>query len=68
MTRFGIDKVFYYCPRLNKGVFISLYYGVYRDEKIYSSIDCENKTECKTEERRNWKSCRAYKSYVGERH
>lgn len=68
MNRFGIDRIVYKCSRVNKGVIIGLYYGIYRDEKVYSSIDCENKNECDVEETSNWQSCPAYKEYIGENH
>ena len=68
MNRFGIDRIAYKCPRLDKGVIIGLYYGIYQSEKIYTSIDCESKNECDVEERRNWQSCPAYKKYIGEYH
>jgi len=64
MTRFGIDRIVFKCFRLNKGVILALYYGMYQGEKIYTSVDCECKNECDVEERRNWQSCPAYKKYI----
>ena len=68
MPGFGIDKVIFFCPRLDKGIIISLFYGIYGGEKIYTTIDCEHKNLCDIEERRNWQSCPAYKIYIGEHH
>ena len=64
MTRFGIDKVIYHCPRINKDVLIELYYGIYRGEKVYISIECEYKNSCDPEGKNNWQLCPAYKKYI----
>lgn len=66
MAEFGFEKVIYQCHRLNKGILISLYFGIYGDEKIYTTIDCEYKNICDVEDRRTWQSCPAYKKYIGE--
>jgi hypothetical protein len=68
MTRFGIDKVFYHCPRLEKGVLISLNYRMYKGEKIITSLDCENQLGCKTIKKHGWEKCPAYKIYIEDHH
>ena len=60
MKRFGIDKIVYKCPCLNKGVIIGIYYGTNKVAKIYTSIDCESKNKCDVEKRCNWQSCPSY--------
>ena len=68
MSRFGADEIIYNCHRIDKGIPITLFYGIYGEEKIYTTLDCENKNVCEAEERHNWQSCPAYKKYLGENH
>lgn len=63
-----LQKVIYFCPRLEKRIVISLFYRIYGGGKIYTTLDCEYKYKCDVEERRNWQSCPAYKDYIGEHH
>ena len=48
MQVFSVDKKLYHCPSVNEGVVIVLYYIKEKGEKIYMSIDCENKMKCGT--------------------
>ena len=65
MSRFGVDRVLYYCPEVKHKVMLSLYYDVLKNEKFYTSIDCESKSECNGQEKlNNWENCPAYKEYV----
>jgi len=72
MPAFGIDKVIYHCPRLDKDVVISLYYGVYEGNKVYHEIDCQERVICETEKKYDWLKCPGHEKYkkyiIGDYH
>jgi len=74
MTRFGIEIALYYCPRINRGVILSLHYDISTKEKIYQYLKCESKSDCVTHPSMsavaedNWDLCPAYKVYIKRRH
>ena len=46
MSRYGVEQKLYHCPKIKIKVILSLYYGIYKGETIYSSVDCSHKTKC----------------------
>ena len=52
---------------MKRKVVLSLYYGIYNNQRVYTSLDCESKSECNTPKDENyhhWENCPAYKIYI----
>ena len=68
MPNYGVDRILYFCPKLNRRVLLSLDYSTLLNDKIYTSIECESKSKCdeisETHMYRNNNVCTAYKLYI----
>jgi len=67
MIRYGVERELYYCPQKRSRVLLTLYYGIFKGETMYSAVDCANKFECGCVDGKVVsESCPAYKLYITE--
>lgn len=60
MSKSGVDWLLYYCPKLNRKVLLSLDYFTLMSDKIYTSLECESKSNCDD----TFDKCTAHKIYI----